>query len=294
MKPLKNELPSSDKMLFVFYDFETTQDKRFSERAKEHVPNLVCVQQFCSVCENDENIDRVTCQRCGQRKHTFWETDPVGDFISYLCQRRPWVSKVIVIAHNAKAFDLHFVLNRAVILKWRPELIMNGLKIMGMKFEHLIFLDSCLYMPLPLRKLSDAFGLKARKTFYPHFNSLQTLDFIGLMPDVGYYSADEMSETERNEFSAWYEGQRGNQFNNRRVLEEYCHADVTVLRQASQIFRREFMRVGNIDAFLESFTLASACNRVFRKRFLRPDTIGLIPTGGYTGGDTYSKKAISG
>ena len=38
MQPLKNVLPSSDGVLYVFYDFETTQNTRFSETAKEHVP----------------------------------------------------------------------------------------------------------------------------------------------------------------------------------------------------------------------------------------------------------------
>jgi hypothetical protein len=66
MQPLKNELPRSYNVLFVFYDFETTQDTRFSEKATEHVPNLVCVQQFCSVCEMEDGID-IDCERCGKK-----------------------------------------------------------------------------------------------------------------------------------------------------------------------------------------------------------------------------------
>jgi hypothetical protein len=54
-------------------------------------------------------------------------------------------------------------------------------------------------------------------------------------------------------------------------------------------FRCEFMRVGNID---ESVTIAPACNKLLRKMFLKPDTIGLIPTGGYTGNFKYSKKTM--
>jgi len=50
MKPVANELPRSDNVLFVFYDFENTQETRFTDSATEHVPNLVCVQQFCSLC----------------------------------------------------------------------------------------------------------------------------------------------------------------------------------------------------------------------------------------------------
>ena len=81
-------------------------------------------------------------------------------------------------------------------------------------------------------------------------------------------------------------------FDNRRVLESYCQDDVTVLRQACRVFRNEFMQIGNIDVFQESITIASACNKVFRKRFLQPDTIGLIPKGGYTANRKQSKKAL--
>ena len=52
------------------------------------------------------------------------------------------------------------------------------------------------------------------------------------------------------------------------------------------------MQTGRIDVFVESITIASACNKVLRKRFLKPDTKGLIPTGGYTCNNRYSKKAL--
>jgi hypothetical protein len=100
------------------------------------------------------------------RGNTFWE-DPVGELLTYLCEPRSWANKVVAIAYNAKAYDLHFILNRAIILKWQPELIMNGKKIMCMKVEHLHFLESVLYLPMPLRKLHQAFGLWATKSWYP-------------------------------------------------------------------------------------------------------------------------------
>ena len=71
-------------------------------------------------------------------------------------------------------------------------------------------------------------------------------------------------------------------FDNRNILEAYCQDDVTVLRQACMVFRREFIEIGNVDVFTKSVTIASACNKVLRKRFLKPNTIGLIPTGGYS------------
>ena len=82
------------------------------------------------------------------------------------------------------------------------------------------------------------------------------------------------------------------QFDNRRVLETYCQDDVTVLRKACRVFRRAFLQVGNINVFHESVTIASACNKVLHKLFLKPDTIGLIPTGGYSGNVNHGKKAM--
>jgi hypothetical protein len=55
---------------------------------------------------------------------------------------------------------------------------------------------------------------------------------------------------------------------------------------------KDFMGIANIDVFQESVTIASACNKVLRKLFLKPDTIGLIPTGGHTGNRNYSRKAM--
>ena len=99
-----------------------------------------------------------------------------------------------------------------------------------------------------------------------------------------------MSAGERAEFLAWYDTQRSVLFDNRRVLETYCQDEVTVLKQACRVIRREFLQVGNIDVFDRSVTIASVCNKVLRQIFLKPDTIGLIPTGGYSGKVNYSKK----
>jgi len=101
-----------------------------------------------------------------------------------------------------------------------------------------------------------------------------------------------MSESERREFMAWYDTQKDKVFDKRHVLEQYCQDDVTVLRQACQIFRRDFIEVGKVDVFLESCAIASACKKVFRKQFLKPETIGLIPSSGYSCKRNYSKKAL--
>jgi len=76
------------------------------------------------------------CERCDKRRDSFRD-DPVGDLLSYICDPQPWVSTIVAIAHNAKGFDSQFILNRAILMKWKPEPILNGLKIISMKFEHI-------------------------------------------------------------------------------------------------------------------------------------------------------------
>jgi len=99
MRHLKDALHSArDKVLYVFYDFGSTQNTEYTDDAKLHVPNLVCLQQFCSRCEGDE--DGVDCVRCDRREHSLWE-DPVGDLLSYLTEPRPWANKIVAIAQIA-------------------------------------------------------------------------------------------------------------------------------------------------------------------------------------------------
>jgi len=100
-----------------------------------------------------------------------------------------------------------------------------------------------------------------------------------------------MFEGEGREFMAWYDEQRVKVFDNRHMLEQYCQDDVTVLRQACRVFRREFLEIGNIEVLLEAFRIASACNKLLRKKFLKPEIIGLILPGSYSANRRYSKKA---
>ena len=58
------------------------------------------------------------------------------------------------------------------------------------------------------------------------------------------------------------------------------------------MFRREFMHIGNIELFLGEVTITSAFMKLKRKQFLEPDTMRLIPTGGYTCNNKYSKKSL--
>ncbi len=46
-----------------------------------------------------------------------------------------------------------------------------------------------------------------------------------------------------------------------------------------------------VDPFLNSFTIASYCNLVYRKKYMKENSIGLIPENGYHPKQNTSKKA---
>jgi len=140
--------------------------------------------------------------RCGKRKYSFRE-DPDGDLLTYLYEKHPWANKIVTIPYKVKAFEIHFILNMAILLKWKPELIMNGNTIMCMKIQNLVFLDSVSFFPCALRKLPEAFVLTASKSWLRHyFNTEENLDYIGPIPSVSYYGVNEMGVEHRSDYLA--------------------------------------------------------------------------------------------
>jgi hypothetical protein len=116
--------------------------------------------------------------------------------------------------------------------------------------------------------------------------------YVGPAPVVSYYGMDQMQETDRREFLTSNDTVvKKEVFDKRRVLESNCQAEMMVLREACRTFRRHFLQIGNVDVLLETMTIASACNKTFRKNFLQPDKIGIIPVGGYTDNRKQSRKA---
>jgi len=126
------------------------------------------------------------------------------------------------------------------MLKWNPELIKKGLKIISIKMEHFLFLECVSFLPWELRKLPEGFGLHTTKSWYPnYFNTEENLNYVEPMPDISYYGVDEMSRGERKKFLARYETRNCQLFHNKHVLEAYCQDELTILK-ACRVFRREF------------------------------------------------------
>ena len=139
---------------------------------------------------------------------------------------------------------------------------MNGQKIMCVKVEGMTWLDSLNYMAIPLRKQAEAFGLASKNSWCPHlFNTAENMNYVVPMPDASYYGLDQMSHSERKDILSWYKAKRQELCDKRRTPEQYCQADVTLLREACQTFRKHLLQIGDVEVFVECMTISAACNR---------------------------------
>jgi hypothetical protein len=72
--------------------------------------------------------------------------------------------------------------------------------------ENVTWLESLIYLAMPLRTLPEAFGLTIVKSWYPHlFKTAENMNYVGPAPDILYYDTDYVYEFQRKEFLSWYE-----------------------------------------------------------------------------------------
>ena len=125
--------------MYVFFDMECTKDFEKHDGSFEHIPKLIRAQQMCSKGEAVDALS-VDCKQCGKRTHVVWTEHPLGIFIDYLQQSRPFADEIYVVSHNSRGYDVQFLLRTFLEMRWTPQLIMDGTKILSMIVENLHFL----------------------------------------------------------------------------------------------------------------------------------------------------------
>lgn len=288
-------------LLFVFYDFETTQSTPLhGDIGKiQHNVNFCVTQHVCGLCSHLDEIE-LGCGNCGTRMQIFGEGDIVNSFMHYLGEIEDKFNQIFVIAHNSQKFDGHWVLRHMYTHKdeWcltEDSLIMNGTKILQIKVGRYRFIDSLNFFSVPLAKLPKMFNLNTdSKGYYPHyFNVESNMFYSGELPDIKYYDPDSMKASDREKFLIWYddEKRKGTIFNNRIEIESYCKQDVTILRLACLKFRSMMIELTKVDPF-SKVTVASTCMAVYKTNFLRENQIAILPPNGYRLRDRQSVKAL--
>ena len=255
-----------------------------------HAVNLVCASKICSFC-----LDKKSCNN-----NFTWDNN--DDFCTWLFSK--FNRNFIAIAYNMKSYDGYFIINYIVgnYLPGEklPEILLNGSKILLIKFSGVTIKDSINFIPMSLAKLPKTFGFKEiKKGYFPHFfNTPENQNYTGPYPSPEANGSQFMSNEEHKIFMQWYESQNNKIFNLNKEILDYCKSDVDILMKSCISFRELFIEItktnpsdSGVDPFMQCITLPAACHYVFRRNFMKPQTIGLIPLNGYANEST-SYKAI--
>ena len=260
-----------------YYDIETTTNE-----SGEHIPILLC---FYS--EDGANVKIFRGEDC--IKDFGWELLGSKDY-----------KNAIFLAHNAGKFDNYFITRFLLKEGYKLNLVHNGGAVMFFTIReyNITFKDSVMFLPKKLADLPKMFSLEKEicKGYFPYLYPYpgKEQNYKGPYPEPKYYNIDNMKDEARDEFLKWWEGENesGKIFDFHAELEKYCINDVHVLRLCVEEFRRMFLDLGGIDPILESFTLTHACSLVYRKKFLQPNTMAIIPPWGYKSAKQYSHMGL--
>lgn len=257
---------------YVFYDFESYQEDPIPGTDKRpHKVNYVVASSYCNNCKKD------ACTECVTTHHFSGLDggDPLYDFCYWATSHK--INRgATFIAHNAKSYDSHFVLDYLITQGNRPKLIMAGGKIMCMTLPSrgIRFIDSLSFLNMSLSKFSKTFNIPEVKGTFPHaFNKPANYGYNGTTPPLRFYEPDLLKEDSRNQLLQWHGENKDKPFNFAEEIKVYCEADVALLKTGCVLFRSDFLNLTNVDPFRQ-VTIASTCMEVFRRNYLRANTIG--------------------
>jgi hypothetical protein len=83
-----------------------------------------------------------------------------------------------------------------------PELLLNGSKLLVIKFLGIKIKDSINFIPMALTKMPKTFSLsELKKGYFPHFfNTPENQNYLGPYPDINQYGAIFVSVGENEKF----------------------------------------------------------------------------------------------
>ena len=271
-----NEVPPP-KLMYADIECMLTEERGF-------VPNLLCYrgewQSTITTIRDEDCLDGKNCVDTFIN-HLIDYAHPADD---NTIEEQP----LIILFHNLKGFDGIFLLNSLYKgMRTVEEQLTIGAKVLSFKSGPLVFKDSLCFLPMPLSNFPATFGLtELKKGFFPHaFNTADHQNYRGPIPSIDYYDPMGMSPKMKTELETWHADQvrRNVTFDFQVELEEYCKSDVDILQGGCEKFCEEFQRKAGFNPFADCTTIASACNRYWRKHHLEEDTIAVEPPQGWRG-----------
>lgn len=204
------------------------------------------------------------------------------------------------IAHNLKGYDGRLLYDHLEQKDIVPEeMIWIGGKIMTMRYRHpnqksvIVFRDSLCHLAAPLAKLPAMFGLDTsivRKGFFPYlFNLPENQNYIGRIPDPGFFGVNEFNDSKREEFNEWYNERARYDYNFREEMILYCENDVEVLGQALEAYVKICADYGSMNP-IPYLTIAQFTFQNYMTFYLPENTLCLLDERH----STFARRALRG
>ena len=264
---------------YIFFDYEAYTN------GSHHVPNLIVAIKISIL-----DIDKI---ENFMSRHKFFDNKT---FCDWLFAQKYYTA----MAHNFKGYDSMFIMSYLVdsftSIDTKPKIIMNGTKVISIKFRNVRIIDSYSFIPIALDKFATTFSVPFKKQYFPHlFNLPENQDYVGVIPDKKYFFT---SPTD-TEFDSWYEQQNRQIFDFKLELENYCTNDVLILMHGCLAFRRIILKItkidetdSGVDPFKHASTMPALSHYIYRRNFMKKNSIGVIPTNGYNPEQKVSNKAM--
>ena len=260
----------------VFADIECHIDD-----SRQFTPNLICVERESS-----------------DKKYHGWGRKCLHDFHKQLMTWLKEVEKennlksnqveIQVFFHNFRGFDGVFIIKQFFDMNVKvSKVLMTGQKILYFECGQLKFKDSMSFLNMPLENFTKTFGLtELKKGYFPHkFNREENLNYEGLIPDLKYYETACMNTKKKEAVEKWHaeEMLKGESWNFKKELLEYCESDVKLLKEGCLTFAADFEKECGFNPLKENITIASACHNFWRNNQMIPYSIAVEPPHGWSG-----------
>ena len=279
-------------------------DDEEGEPREKPPPQLVYADIECMLTDDRGFTPQLLCYRHQDQQEivTLQGDDCVRRFLWHLQDLTHPASEdneeqpLIIIFHNLKGFDGLFLLHQLYQDQSTiTDQLTIGAKVLSFESGPLTFKDSLCFLPMPLSVFPATFGLtELKKGFFPHaFNVPANQDYVGPIPDLQYFDPDSLSAKNKTALETWHTDQVRRQvvYDFQKELKEYCHSDVDILQRGCEAFCDEFESHAGFNPFVECYTIASACNRYWRKTHLPIDTITVQPPSRWRGPRVNQSKA---
>ena len=281
---------------YIFYDIESDISTGV------HIPDLVCIVIACDECKNEPITKNSKCENCGvkcekcdegtlcledecgKRLLHFFGESCITEFCLFLLNGEN--TNMIAISHNGSRYDTLIVLNGFLKLNITPSVVFRGTSLITMhvKINKITFIDSYLFISMPLASFPKAFNIVEEKGYYPLLLPRVHTEYsiMDRYPDKRYYMYDKMSDCKKKEFDEWYEQNKDNKFDIKNELLKYCYIDTIILAICILKFRniiKDLTVVPPNNYYVDIFhykTIAGVAITIFKSLFLKERWEGTV------------------